>query len=41
MLSVENEKISETSLITVDFGTNSTYKHSHMPKINSSLVKNL
>jgi hypothetical protein len=38
VLSVENEKISET-LFTIDFGTNSTYEHSHMPKINSSSVK--
>jgi hypothetical protein len=38
VLSVENGKISET-LFTVDFGTNSTYEHSHMPKINSSSVK--
>jgi hypothetical protein len=35
---LRNGKISET-LFTVNFGTNSTYEHSHMPKINSSSVK--
>ena len=38
VLSVENGKISET-LFMVDFGTNYTYEHSQMPKINSSSVK--
>ena len=29
----------DTYVITVEYGTNSTYEHSHMPKINSSYVK--